>query len=58
MTLKNSEEQQYNLWWREYNLKLTKWCLERYQGTQDQMYLDWGKIFGEWSRKIKNDYLK
>ncbi len=57
ITLKNSSEQAYNLEWREYNLKLTKWCLEKYRETKDEEYYKWAKIFGEWSATIKKNYL-
>jgi len=55
--LKTSNEKANTLEWRELNLKLTKLCLEKYKLTGDEDYLEWTKIFGEWSRKIKNNYL-
>ena len=55
--IQNSNERANTLEWREQNLKLTKWCLEKYQTTNDKEWLDWAKVFGEWSAKIKKNYL-
>jgi hypothetical protein len=57
ITLKNSSEIKDNLWWREYNLQLTKYLLERYQETKDEFYYQQAKIFGEWAKLIKEKYL-
>ena len=57
ITLKNSREQQFNIWWREFNLKLTKHCLEKYKETRLEFYLDNAKFFGQLSKTIKEKYL-
>lgn len=55
-TLKNSRTQSFNLWWREQNLQLTKWCLLKYKETKDEYYYKQAEIFGEWSKLIKEKY--
>jgi ribosome biogenesis protein Tsr3 len=57
ITIKNSSELQSNITWREDMLKLTKHCLEKYKETGQQFYLDYAKIFGEWSSKIKKNWI-
>ena len=56
-TLNNSSDRANTLEWRELNLKLTKYLLERYRETKDEFYYDWAKVFGEWSAKIKKEWL-
>lgn len=55
--IQNSSEKANTLAWRELNLKLTKWCLEKYKLTEDEEYLEQAKIFGKWSKLIKEKYL-
>ena len=57
INFQESDQQKDNLWWREYNLQLTKWCLEKYKETQNEEYYNWAKVFGEWSKLIKEKYL-
>lgn len=56
-TLQNSSEQASNLEWRAMNLEVTKWCLEKYRQTKDEFDYEQAKIFGEWSAKIKKEYI-
>lgn len=56
-TLKSSDEIANTLEWREYNLQLTKYLLERYRETQDEFYYQQAKIFGEWAKLIREKYL-
>lgn len=56
-TLENSSNMANTLEWREFNLKLTKYLLERYRETQDEFYYQQAKIFGEWAKLIKEKYL-
>ena len=57
VNLRNSSERANTLEWREMNLKLAKYCLERYKETKNKVFYEWAKVFGEWSLKIKQNYL-
>lgn len=57
ITLKTSSDRANTLEWREFNLKLTKYLLERYRETQDEFYYQQAKIFGNWAKLIKEKYL-
>lgn len=57
LQLRTSSEREHTLWWREFNLQLTKYLLERYKETKDEFYYQQAKIFGEWSKLIKEKYL-
>lgn len=38
---------------RVYNMKIMKYCLERYKETQDIDFWEWAKVFGDWSKLNK-----
>ena len=56
-TLNNADKLKDSLQWREQNLILTKWCLEKYRETKAEEYYKWAKVFGETSKMIKDKYL-
>ena len=55
--IQNAQEKFYDMQWRKINLEVMKWCLEKYKETQDEFYYQQAKNFGEWSVKIKKNYL-
>lgn len=57
VTLKTSSDIANTLEWRTMNLEITKWCLEKYRQTNENFYLEQSKIFGNWSKLIKEKYL-
>ena len=35
------------------SMNVMKWCLEMYKKTNDEVYWEWAKVFGEWSKLYK-----
>jgi hypothetical protein len=57
MKINNIEEIKYNLWWKEQNLILAKFCIKKYQETKEEIFLEYYKIFNDWSILINQQYL-
>lgn len=50
---KNLETKKSLLETRLINMEVMKWCLKKYQETQDDEYFNWAKTFGQWSKLYK-----
>ena len=51
----NIEQKKYSTDARIMNMRVMKWCLERYKQTLDEDYFNWAKVFGDWSKKYKKE---
>lgn len=54
--IKNAREKGFLSELRINDMKVMKWCLEAYKDTKDEMYYEWAKVFGEWSKLHKKQH--
>jgi hypothetical protein len=52
---KNTDEKAFLTWVRIQDMEVMKWCLNKFKETEDDMYWEFAKKFGGWSKHWKKE---